>query len=300
MIERIVLRRTKNQEELILDRVLTPDYILDKVDWGSIKGTHHTYKYVNQVGESVTNTSLETRPVEITGWIVANSERHMTILKRKLNSFVNPQETIDLYYSQYRLTFSPDDTVKYSTSIEENNEMFCKFKIVGTAYDPLFYDDAESIVTFVTTEPRFHFPLIMSSELPEKGVIFGERISSLISSITNYGSFSIGMKIVFKANGSVVNPSLINVNTQDEFKINKTLTDGEEVEVNTSIGTKRIKGRIDNGEYKNYFMYKDIDSTWLQLEVGTNLFRYNAEEGINNLDVFIYFYNKYLEVQECY
>ena len=31
-----------------------------------------------------------------------------------------------------------------------------------------------------------------------------------------------------------------------------------------------------------------------------NLFRYDAKEGIDNLDVFVYFYNKYLEVQECY
>jgi hypothetical protein len=47
-------------------------------------------------------------------------------------------------------------------------------------------------------------------------------------------------------------------------------------------------------------MYKDIDSKWLQLEVGDNHFRYNADEGIDNLEVFVFFNNQFLEVQECY
>ena len=129
MVERIVLKRAKNLEELVLDMVSTPDYILKSVDWGTIKGTHHSYKYVNQVGESVTNTSLGTREVVIEGWIVAASESHMTLLKRKLNAFINPQETLIMFYSKYQINFIPDETVKYSASVAENNEIFCKFQI---------------------------------------------------------------------------------------------------------------------------------------------------------------------------
>lgn len=300
MVERIVLRRIKNQEELVLDTVSTPDFILKSVDWGSIKGTHHSYKYVNQVGESITNTSLGTRPITIDGWIVAQDEADMTFLKRKLNSFVNPQEAIDLFYSEYVIRFVPDETVKYSVSVAENNEVFCKFQISGTAPNPLFSDNFETSSAFVTTVPGFHFPLVMSQSLPDKGVVFGKRSASLIVNLTNNGSISVGMKIVFKANGTVVNPSLTNVNTLEEFTINKTLVDGEEIEINTNIGEKGVRGRIGNASLVNYFMYKNLDSSWLQLEVGDNLFRYNADDGIEKLDVFVYFHNKYLEVQECY
>lgn len=300
MVERIILRRVKNQEELILDMVSTPDYILKSVDWGTIKGTHHSYKYVNQIGQSVANTSLGTRPITIEGWIVATNESHMTLLKRKLNSFVNPQEAITMFYSDYKINFVPDETVKYSASTAENNEIFCKFKIDGTAPNPLFSDDFETMSAFVMTTPSFHFPLILSQSLPDKGVIFGKRTASLIVNLANKGSVAVGMKIIFKANGTVVNPSLVNINTQEDFTINKTLVSGEEVEIVTSIGEKSVKGRIDNSDYVNYFMYKNIDSSWLQLEVGDNLFRYNAESGVDNLDVFVYFYNQYLEVQECY
>lgn len=300
MVERIILRRVKNQEELILDMVSTPDYILGSVDWGVITGTHHSYKYVNQVGETVANTSLGTRPIKIDGWIVAANENHMTHLKMKLNSFVNPKEVLTIFYSDYKINFVPDETVKYSVNADENNEIFCKFQIIGTAYNPLFSDVSETKIAFVETVPSFHFPLVLSQELPDKGVVFGKRTASLITNLINKGSVSIGMKIVFRANGTVINPSLINVNTQESFVINKTLTAGEEIEIVTTIGEKSVKGKIGNGAYTNYFMYKDIDSSWLQLDVGDNIFRYNAQYGIENLDVFIHFNNQYLEVQECY
>lgn len=300
MVERIILKRKRNQEELVLDMVSTPNYILKSVDWGSVKGTHHSYKYVNQVGVSITNTSLETRPIKIEGWIVAENERNMTSLKNKLNSFVNPQETITLFYSDYKIDFVPDETVRYSVSTAENNEIFCKFQIDGTAPNPLFSDSFETTYPFVTTTPGFHFPLITSESLPDKGVVFGKRTASLIINLMNKGSVPAGMKIVFKANGTIVNPSLINVNTKEEFVINKTLVDGEEIEVTTIIGEKSIKGRIGNDDFTNYFMYKSVSSSWLQLDVGDNLFGYNAEDGVENLDVFVYFYNQYLEVQECY
>lgn len=300
MVEKITLRRVKDSEELVLDMVSTPHYILKSVDWGTIKGTHHSYKYVNQVGVTVTNTSLSTRDISIEGWIVANDEKHMTALKKKLNAFINPQEEIDLFYSDYMIRFIPDESVKYPKDAKENNEVFCKFQIDGTCPNPLFSNVYETNKSFAATIPKFHFPLIIAKGLPEGGVVFGERTLSLFANVINKGTVSVGMRIVFKANGSVINPKLINVDTQEELVINKTLVAGEEVEVNTNIGEKGVKGKIGNSDFENYFMYKSINSSWLQLAVGNNLFRYDAEEGIDNLDVIVHFNNKFLEVQECY
>lgn len=300
MIERIVLRKVKNAEELILDMVSTPNFILKSVDWGTIKGTHNSYKYVNQVGETVTNTSLGTRKVVIEGWVVAQSESEMSSLKQKLNSFVNPREAVDLFYSDYVIRFLPDESVKYSIAYNENNDVFAKFQINGTCPNPLFADVSEQQMAFVTTAPAFHFPLVISESLPEKGVVFGKRTQSLIVNVVNSGSVDVGMRIVFRASGTVVNPKLINVNTQEELVITKTLVSGEEIVVNTNIGEKNVRGRVGSDNFTNYYMYKLINSAWLQIEVGDNLFRYDAEQGIDNLDIFVYFTNRFLEVQECY
>lgn len=300
MVERIVLRRVKNLDELTLDMMSTPDFILKSVDWDVVKGTHHSYKYVNQVGVTVTNTSLETRDITIEGWIVAKTPDNMTFLKKTLNGFINPREELDLIYDTYVIRFKPDESVRYSVAFPENNDVFAKFQIKGTAHNPMFSESTEHELPFVTTVPTFHFPLIISPSLPEKGLVFGKRAESLIVNAYNNGSVSVGMRIVFRANGTLVNPSLVNANTLEEFKINKTMVAGEEIEISTIVGKKNVKGRIGNKDFINYYMYKDINSSWLQLEVGENLFRYNADEGIDNLDVFVYFTNQYLEVQECY
>jgi hypothetical protein len=300
LVEGIVLRKVRTSEELALDMLSTPDFILKSVDWGTIKGTHRTYRYVNQDGVTISETAFETRPVTIEGWIVAENENHMTSLKRKLNGFVNPKDAIDLFYDNYTIRFVPDETVKYPVVNSENNEIFCKFQISGTCPNPLFSEANEKMLTFVNTTPSFHFPLMIPNGPEEKGVILGKRIASLMLNIVNNGDVSVGMKITLKANASVTKPSIINVNTQESFVLNKTMTSGEEVEIVTTIGKKSIKGKLNEGEFSNYFMYKELGSVWLQLNVGDNLFAYSAEDGINNLDVYIHFSNQFLEVQGCY
>ena len=300
MVEEITLRKVSNSEEIHMDMVTAPGYILKSVDWGTIKGTHNTYKYLNQVGVSVNNTSLGTRDIAIEGWVVAQHERDMTKKKAILNAFINPQEPLDLLYDDYKIQFNPDNTVKYSINYAENNDVVCKFQIVGTAHDPMFVDSVENRLNFATTTAGFHFPLSISPQLPEGGVVFGSRTDSLIATVINKGSVSTGMRIVFKANGSVSNPKLINVETQEQLLINKDLVAEEEIEINTIIGSKRVRGRIgETSPFTNYFVYKTLDSTWIQLAVGKNLFRYDADSGLDNLEVFVYFQNKFLEVQEC-
>jgi len=198
------------------------------------------------------------------------------------------------------IRFLPDETVRYSINTSENNEIMCKFQIDGTCPNPMFIDKQERYSAFATTIARFHFPLIMSEDLPSKGVIFGNRMESLIAGVTNEGTVPTGMRIVFKANGSLTNPKLVNVSTQEAFVINKSLIDGEEIEVNTNSGERNVRGRIGNAEFTNYFKYRALDSSWLQLEIGENLFRYDADSGLDNLEVFVYFNNKFMEVQECY
>lgn len=300
MVEGIRLQNVETRAVLTLDMVSTPDFILNSVDWGAVESTHHSFKYVNQIGVYVTGTSLETRSVTIQGWVIAENESLMTIRKTTLNRFFNPQQAIDLFYKDYVLRFLPNTSVRYSTTIAENNEVVCKFKVEGYCPDPLFAEQTESKITAASTQAMFRFPLVISREPdPPGGIVFGLREPSLIVAVTNKGAVNVGMKIVFKASGTLENPSLINVDTQEFFKINKVMQAGEEITVDTIIGEKKIEGLL-NGVKGNYFKYRDLDSTWLQLRVGDNLFRYDAEENVDALEVYIYFNNKYLEVQECY
>lgn len=299
MVEGIMLRKLDTGEELALEMVSTPYFILKSVDWGVVKSTHHSYKYVNQIGVTIVGTSLETRSVEIQGWVIADTEQEMNERKRVLNRFFNPQVAIDMMYKQYILRIIPDSTVKYGTNHTENNEVVAQFKVNATAPDPLFSESGKNRQTIASTVALFHFPLIISNNLYEGGIVFGYREPSLTANVTNSGSVPVGMRIVFKANGTVLNPRLVNVNTREFFQVDKMMVGGEEIEIVTNVGEKSIIGRI-NGEAFNYFRYKNLDSTWLQLQLGENIFRYGADDGLDKLEVFLYFSNKYLEVQECY
>lgn len=300
MVEGIKLQNVETRAVLTLDMVSTPDFILNSVDWGAVESTHHSFKYVNQIGVYVTGTSFETRSVTIQGWVIAENESMMTIRKTTLNRFFNPQQAVDLFYKDYVLRFLPNTSIRYSTVIAENNEVICKFKVEGYCPDPLFSEQVESKVAAASTQAMFHFPLIISeTPNPPGGIIFGLRQPSLIVTVTNNGAVDVGMKIVFRASGTLTNPSLIEVNTQKFFKVNKTMVAGEEITIDTIIGEKKIEGYL-NGITSNYFKYRDLDSEWLQLKVGDNLFRYDADQNVGNLEVYIYYNNKYLEVQECY
>lgn len=286
---------------LELDVRKTPYYILDSVDWGQISSTNHSYKYINQIGVLVTDTSLESRDnIEIVGWVIAKTEVQMNQRKQFLNGFVNPLWFIELRYKDYSIDFLPNTTIKYADTLNENNEVVCKFKISGMAPDPLFKEVSERRVDAATTKGLFHFPLCINKvdQYPPQ-IAFGLRQPSLIVNVYNKGSMATGMKIVFEAKSTVINPSLTSVETQEYFKVNKTMVAGEKVTVNTLIGSRKISGFL-NGVESNYFKYRDLGSTWLQLNVGDNLFRYDADGNIDGLEVYIYFYDKYLEVQQCY
>lgn len=301
IVDKITLRRVSDSFEISIDSDQFSGYIPEGVDWGTIEGTHYTYKYPGQVGESLMSTSLGTRDdIKIVGWVVATTELEMTSLKKTLNSFINPQEPMEIIYQDYTLQFSPDSTVRYSVNISENNEVICKFQITGVAHDPLFRDSTENSLLFATTHEMFHFPLIISPDLDEGGVIFGARTDSLIADVVNKGDVSTGIRVVFRAKGTLTNPKLIKIDTQETISIQKVLVAGEEVEINTNIGSKYVIGRLsETSEYTNYFVYRTLSSKWLNLSPGKNSFRYDADDGIDNLEVFIYFQDKYLEVQKC-
>lgn len=299
MVEGITLVNTVTNAKLELDMVNTPSFILGSVSWGKIKGDHHTYSYVGQVGETHASTTLGTRDIEIEGWIIAKTDISMTQRKKMLNQFVNPQQELILYYSDYKISFYPDSSVTYGDDYEDNNEVIVKFAIDGESFDPLFRNKNNSRVNSGYEVGMFHFPLIISQTPdPPGGIVFGRKIFNYMMNVYNAGAVETGMTIEFIANAEVLNPSITNVRTQEIIKINKMLTAGEKVTIDTVIGEKSVWVEL-NGVRKNGFKYKSYDSSWLQLAIGDNVFRYNAEDGINDLTVNIIYDNKYLEVQEC-
>lgn len=158
--------------------------------------------------------------------------------------------------------------------------------------DPYLKEVVEEKVDIATWEGGFIFPLIIPQDI---GIIMGLRNPSVIVNVYNKGDVTTGMIVKFRALGELMNPSIFNVNTREFFKINRTMQAGEVITLNTNSGNKSIVSELNNVE-TNLFNEIDIDSTFVQLDLGDNLFRYDADLNLDNLEISIYYNPKYLGV----
>ena len=293
MIEYIELRNLNLGTRISINKSVG-DYWLDQVDFGQVESVIHTFKFINQIGETIYNTTLEPRSITISGWVAAWDENTVHRLKRILNGFCNPVHTLEAIVNEKKIQFQCNGSIKYSATYKENNELICKFLIQGYCAYPLFTDESEHVVSVASTEGLFKFPLI----IPEgEGIMMGIRQPTLIAEVKNNGDLPVGYTIEFQAFGTVVNPILTDIGSQQFIKINKTLTNGEIVTVDTREGYRMIHGILD-GKETNYFKYRSYDSGWLSLQPGTNYLRYNADSGVSALEVYIRYSPGYLEVDE--
>lgn len=293
MIESLILTNTVTLQSVLLDKD-NSEFVLDEVDLGTVEGTHHSYKYVSQVGVYIDSTTLEQRTVSISGWVIGNTYGELKLNKEALNRLTNPLHSIDvLIQEKYKLTFKPDYSVKYSVSYEENNEVLCKFLIQGTCADPMFTTKDKQSALIASIIPKFRFPLVIPQNT---GILMGLREPSLLTTLNNGGDIDTGLLVTFSCTSTVTNPSLLNVDTREFIKINKVMSAGEQIIISTGSGEKYIKGIVNGVEY-NYFKYMDFDSTWLQLHTGENTLKYDADNNVDGLEVLISFLPKYLEVQ---
>ena len=284
-LDKLVYENSKGQ--LIEFSSLSPYFLLSIDGLDGLKSNIVSTKGLNQDGAYFINSSTSIRNIVIK----AKLKRINYIdQKRKLLKTMPIKDMGKLWYYK-------NDTKKYINCIIEESPKFAStvesfnyntFYSTLIALDPYWKDEKEK-VQIALWRGDFHFPL----NIPKNtGIKMGHREPSLIVNVINKGDIECGMTIEFKAHGTLNNPSLFNLNTREFIKINKQMIAGEVIKVNTEFGQKKIINYV-NGIETNIMNYLDIDSTFLQLNVGDNLFRYNSDSNLDNLEINIYFNPKY-------
>ena len=295
MVNSFILLNTVTGETLdMLDT--SKEYNLTEFTWGSIGSSRKTYKFIGQIGVHLTNTNLETRDFSLIGHVVAHSEEEMARRKRYLNAFLTPQEPMEIQYLQkYKLTGYPMSTVKYGNDYVENNDVICKYMISFYCPDPLWYELSDTDEIIAQWEPKFHFPLIIPQD---KGIIMGLRTPSRIKFIPNDGDVPVGLVITFSATGSVVNPSVTKIETQEIIVFNYTLQAGESLVVSTLTNDKTVRKQTSTTDVNAFNLLDFVNTTFFNLDIGGDHIQYDAVSGIDNLSVSIKKNVARLEVQE--
>ncbi len=259
------------------------------------KAVLNTTKGVNQDGVAINNVSLEARNITIEGSIKGQSKEELANFRAELLQVFNPKIPGYLYYHYGSIVKRIRVQVEEAPVFEkvlENNFKHQKFLIFLLAPSPYWEDISEYASEIALWQGGFEFELEIDSI---NGIEMGTRVSSLITTINNTGDVATDMTIIFKALGEVNKPSLLNINTREFIKVKEKLDAGDELIISTGFRKKKVLLKK-NGLVENGFKYLDDESTFLQLEVGENVFRYDAEEGINNLEVTIHYPLKYLGV----
>lgn len=151
-------------------------------------------------------------------------------------------------------------------------------------YQP-YWEDAEFIVKYISDIlDLHHFQITWSEPLP-MGVYDITRTRQYI----NEGDAAVGMVITITAQGDVVNPALYNNLTGEFIGITDTLKLGDEIVINTIRGQKSI---TKNGA--NVLSKLKAGSTWLQLDVGSNVFLIDADSGASEMYFTLIFKQAYV------
>ena len=137
-------------------------------------------------------------------------------------------------------------------------------------------------IVFAGRAPQLHIfglsqggRLTLRFDIPAEGVELSALDMFREVMIMNSGESAAGIKITMTAKGTVTNPAIYDVQTNEFFKLNVTLNEGDVVKINTAKGNKKVT-KISNITETNIINLVDYGSTWLQLKTGANIFSYSA------------------------
>lgn len=260
------------------------------------------YSDSNSDGATYQRTTLQKRQLDLNFYIECgyNDPQWVEARRRELFTVLNPQ------YNPMRINFTTKGGKEYfiivnlegtplmEQDFSNSNRRWQRVLAQFSSGDANVYSAVATQSEISTVIPLFEFVL----EIPQgEGIEFGNRTKSLIANVVNKGDCSTGMIIHFRAMSNVTNPRLLNVYTQEELRINHFMTAGDVIQVNTNKGQKSAY-LFRNGVATNIFNAIDLNSTWLQLAVGDNLFRYTSENELENeyLNISISFNEKFVGV----
>lgn len=237
----------------------------------------------NQDGAIITSRKIEPRDIIITGDIKKN--QNGDINRANLISFFNPKFDgvlrIKRNNTEKKIAYAVSD---FQFSNKKMSE-WQQFKIELECQDPYFesIDNFGKNIALITKQ--FAFPLAIC---PKKIMGFKTYNNNVL--LLNDGDCETGCEIRIKAAGGKVTRPKVSLN--DKFiAVNVELELGDELIINTKPRQKSISL---NGV--NVVNRIDRKSDFFSLGIGNNIMTYESDEGYQDMEIYVYFYKKYLGV----
>lgn len=156
------------------------------------------------------------------------------------------------------------------------------FQVTIFCPEPFFEGVEKEAASSLTAEALFEFPFDISVPIP-----FSELNGDRETLVMNEGDVETGALFKIHAIGNVVNPAIVNVDTNERFAFNITLQQGDEIILNTVKKQKSVKLIRSNGTVSNLLPDVAAGAIWFELKPFENIFTVTASSGIYNMNLYI-------------
>lgn len=229
-------------------------------------------KGINQTGATIQSTNIQPRPVTISGRLVGDEQSEN---KDRLISVVRPDIGGKLYADDFYLNVWPTAT----PSIEVN-PINARFQFSLLAAYPYWCKDDNASTALSGIQPLFKFPWNISQEYQ-----FGKLMEVKFINVYNKGQVPVPYTATFTAKGAVTNPIITNATTGKYLLIKKSMVSGERLIVKITHDRTYVTSSVD-GDCRGAL---SISSNLYSLDVGDNILKPEADEGMSNMQVSIDF-----------
>lgn len=230
-----------------------------------------------QVGESISTKTVGSKSLTVTGVIFKN----IAEVKRQMRKAFAPFVTGKLIFNdEYFINVSVKDVPTFSPIANRGN-----FSMRLLAPYPFFkkMDTKTSLIGGVVK--KFRFPINYST--PHK---FAERSNIRYINIYNDSDVETDFRLSIQTDSVSNNPYVTNLNTFETLKINRTIYQGEKIEVyRNADGVLEVVLINENGNTENIFANLDETSDLFTMHVGDNLILSSDDGGGTTLTTYITF-----------
>ena len=173
---------------------------------------------MGQHGDTYVGQRIEARDIDVVGHINTRDKAQALELRRRMLKIFNPELSATLVY-EYGGFKRVIDCRAYGEPKILKKEVLYEFDLQIECLNPFWREEEETKEDIASWVAAWHFPCVIEKD-STKSMIYGYRAESVIVDCYNEGDVSTGMRIRFTALGTVSNPILLNVDTEEFIQIN--------------------------------------------------------------------------------
>lgn len=279
-------------EEIKFD--MSGDILLSHIEGLGIPDvTSETTQSPLQDGSDIHGVLLGNRVIRLDATIRAMDRKNLYELRRKILRVINPRTynvknekrgELLLFYTNddktYRIYAHIEDQIDFKERFGNND----KTQIIFTAHDPYLLDEENTKLIIKKFSGGLKFPLKLKTRFANVG---------FKRDYDNDSDTDIPVKI--KYFGPVINPVITNETTGEAIKVNKTLQQGDVLEINTKDGEQTVNIIRENGTTENVFHWIDLEKRdFFKLIIGKNIISYSGDDESHSGNIELEFARKWV------